>query len=166
MKLPFDLAFHALQLGILRAASLLVPARDRSEWWQEWYAELWHVRRACIPIGPFSLPAQREVTNFCLGSLRDGYLLGRRAAHATAPAHVHGSAGQCILWLGTTLALCALIAGLLPGVRAERDSARFRFSPDLLLIRDGREKPSVASIYVEFQPRALLRFAGLLPRHA
>jgi hypothetical protein len=149
MKLLFDFAFHALQLGVLRAASLLVPVRDRSQWWQEWYGELWHVRRACIPIGPFSLPAQREVTAFCLGSLRDAYLLRRRAFETAPHAHVHGSAAHCILWLATSLALCAVIAGLLPGVRVENESARLRFSPGLLLVRDAHLGPAVATISVE-----------------
>ncbi len=133
-----DRAFHALQYAMVRAASMVVPAMRREEWLREWHSELWHVRRSFCAVRAFSWPAQREVTAFCLGSLQDALCLRRefRQANAAPPyAYVDGSAGQCLLRLGTLLVMCMIIACLLPGVQAERDSSRLQVSPGLLLIQ-------------------------------
>lgn len=137
MNSPLDVAFHGLQLGVVRAASLLTPAGERAEWRSEWLGELWQVRFACIPEGGFSWGAQREVTAFCLGSVQDAWCLRRHAWRSgTSGIPVHGSAAQCVLWLATVLGICAVIAQLLPGVNAEKESARYHVKPGVILIRD------------------------------
>ncbi len=131
--------FHALDVSLLRASSLLVPAAQRPEWLREWQSEFWHVCRECLPCCGFSWEAQREVTAFCLGSIPDALCM-RRHCHVSggaAPA-VHGSAAQCVLWLATLLAICVVLARLLPGVQSEIESARYQVRPGILMIQDAR----------------------------
>jgi len=136
MKPSHDRAFRVMQNGTLRAASLLVPSPQRSDWRREWHSELWHVRHTLCEGGALSWSAQRELKAFCLGSLQDAWCLHResRPAHQPEP-RISGAAGQCILRLGTMLAVCAVLAGLLPGVVAERDPARFQVNPGVILIQ-------------------------------
>jgi len=136
MKPSHDRAFRALQNGMVCAASLLVPADQRPEWRREWKAELWHVRHSLCECGALSWHAQREVTAFCLGSLQDALCLRRETRPAPQPApQLSGAAGQCLLRLCTLVAVCVVIARLLPGVQAERDPARFQVNPGVILIQ-------------------------------
>src|SRR5579863_650675 len=137
MKPSHHQALRAVQDGMVCAASFLVPADQRPEWCREWQAELWHVRHSVCQGGALSWPAQREISAFCLGSLQDAFCLRRqsRPVHEPAP-RVSGAAGQCLLAMGTLLAVCVVIARLLPGVQAERDTARYQVSPGLILIQN------------------------------
>jgi hypothetical protein len=136
--------FQALDETILRSAAWLVPAGQRNEWHREWHGELWHVRRSCCTTGLFSWPAQREITAFCLGSfpdafcmLRQSWLTGSRLARMRGVPRpsLNGSAAQCLFWLFAMLAVCVVLARLVPGVRAEADSSRYQVSPGLILIQ-------------------------------
>ncbi len=136
MKPSYDRAFCALQNGVLGAASFLVPAGQRRDWRREWKAELWHVRHALCECGALSWQRQRETTAFCLGSLQDAWCLRREQRPAPQPLpRISGAAGQCLLRLGTLLALCVVLACLLPGVQAVRDPARFQVNPGVILIQ-------------------------------
>jgi len=128
--------FHALDCGLLSASARLVPTFQRPEWLHEWRSELWHVRRECLPCCGFSWEAEREVTAFCLGSIPDALCLRRHFRVSGASPAVHGSAAQCVLWLATLLAICAVLARLLPGVQTELESARYHVRPGLLFIHD------------------------------
>ena len=68
---------RASDLGLLRGASLLVPGEQRAEWWREWHAELWQVRRDCACGDEFSWAAEREIAGFCLGAFQDAFYLRR-----------------------------------------------------------------------------------------
>ena len=135
--------FHILDCAVLRGSAILVPAAQRTEWLLEWSGEFWHVRHECLHDASFTLDAERAVFAFCLGSFADAVCVRRqiRASATTAPG-VHGSAPQCLLWLATVLALCAVVARLLPGVRSEFESARYHVRPGLLLIQDARSGDS------------------------
>ena len=148
MKHRSDLAFSTSQRALLYTASLLVPAAARDEWRREWLAELWHVRRSCISIDDtFSLEAQREITSFCLGAFPDAFCLRNQPVQTgTSPAHVHGSAGQTLLWLAAVASICSVIASLLPGVQAEKEAARAQVRSNVLLIGDADSNSSTASI--------------------
>ena len=126
--------FH---LGLLRGASLLVPAAQRAEWRQEWQGELWHVRRSCAPSGEACWRGEREVTAFCLGAFQDALCL-RRQGRERVPLFTafQGSPAQCVLFLAALLAASYALALLLPGVRAERSLLQHPVSPGLVLIRD------------------------------
>lgn len=156
MRAILDLAFRAVDGGILRGASLLVPIALRGEWLREWRNELWHVRRASIPAGAFSWSAQREVAAFCLGSVADALCLSReRPAAGEHPVagslaqQAYGSAGQCILWLAVLLGASTVLARLLPGVQAEHDAVRYKLNPGLLMIQRAstsmNESPSITA---------------------
>src|SRR5580698_8924745 len=118
---------HLLCLMLLRCASLLVPARQRREWWQEWRAELWHVRQACTPLRGISWVAEREVAKFCLGAFQDALCLralpGQRRIipHATTK----GSASQCMFWLAGVAITSFAVSLLLPGIPLTRQLSHY-----------------------------------------
>lgn len=146
MKPSADRILRAVDETILWCAARLIPAGQRPEWHREWHAELWHVRSCCSG-GSFSWPAQREITAFCLGSIPDAFCVLRQSRPAdSAPArlpgvsrpNLHGSAAQSLFCLVAVLAVCVMVARLVPGVRAEADSSRYQVSPGLILIQVGR----------------------------
>ena len=103
---------------MVRAASLLVPRRDRSAWTAEWTAELWHL---CHPRGcelgdaPDADPVRvqpRRVSRCLLASLRSRTL--RRLARILQS----GSAARCALFLAATAIGALLVCLCLPGVRS------------------------------------------------
>src|ERR1700761_9611024 len=114
--------FRAMNQGLLYAASLQMPADQREEWLREWRAELWHVADARIERSLFCWETQREITAFCLGSFADAQCLKRQAREEQRKAvSMHSSATQCLLWLASLFVLCAVLACLFPGIRAEYD---------------------------------------------
>jgi hypothetical protein len=143
--------FRGGDLGLLRIASLLVPGKHRGEWWREWQAELWHVRRACTPEGDHSLNGEREVAAFCLGAFQDAFCLRRETGQKRVPlATTKGSAAQCLLFLAAVVAVSYTVALLRPGVRAELLSSRYRGSQNLTMIQSARySDDSVPTISTE-----------------
>lgn len=144
MKLTSDVVFSPAQRSVIFAASILVPSAQRDDWRREWLGELWHVRRSLVSIDEtLSWGAQREIAGFCLGSLPDAVCLRRQLTPGSAqPVHVHGSAAQTLLWLSAAVAICSIIARLLPGVSAEREAARFFINPNVLLITEAASEPA------------------------
>lgn len=144
-----DFAFSVSQRALLYSASLLVPSSDREEWRREWFAELWHVRRSYEGIDEtFTLEAEREITVFCLGAFPDALCLRTQPGQtATAPVHVHGSAGHTLLWLAAIASICCVISQLLPGVQAEKEAVRTQIRSNVLLVGDVDEpawRPSIS----------------------
>lgn len=147
MNSSFDGALHLVQGSLLRCASLLVPAEQREDWADEWSGELWHVRDSLLDSAAFSWDAEREVIAFCLGAFPDALCVRSQAERkSSSSAHIHQSAGQCLLWLSTILAVCGIIAQLLPGVQAEKEAAQFRIRSDVLSIVDSQSGAASASI--------------------
>lgn len=144
MKLTSDVVFSPAQRGVIFAASILVPMAQRDDWRREWLAELWHVRRSLVSIDEtLSWEAQREIASFCLGSVPDAACLRRQSAPGMAqPVHVHGSAGQTLLWLAAAVAICCIIARLLPGVNAENEATLSSVNPNVLLISEAASGPA------------------------
>jgi hypothetical protein len=86
-----------LHFAILRCASILVPADDRSEWLAEWQAELWYLRGRAL--------------RFCLGAFRDAFWLRRNAPHPEkGRLFSPKSALRCILWLAALAAASVFFA--------------------------------------------------------
>jgi hypothetical protein len=162
-----SLTVYAGHLALLRSASWLVPEPQRAEWVKEWESELWHVRRACLPIGAFSWQAEWELTTFCSGAFQDAAWLRRQSwKHSVGSAAVHGSALHCVLSLCVVAALCALVSELLPGVRSEREATQSSLRPGMVLIggSQGRAplKPSISvAQYRDWKSRHQSFFAGL-----
>ena len=82
MKSPLEAAACAVNVGILRAASLFVPARQRMEWRSEWRGELWQARSQTS--SRFSWAQEREIAGFCLGAFSDAFCLRRIDRHIYA----------------------------------------------------------------------------------
>ncbi len=135
MKPRLGSVFPALNLGLLRAAALLVPPSQCVEWQREWRSELWHVRRERAPQGIVSWRAEREVTLFCLGAFHDALCLRRHALlRLRLPGATPASPAYCILWLALALVASFALSLLLPGVRAANESVRAQTDPGLILI--------------------------------
>jgi len=166
MTPPAESAYRRFHLGLLRGASLMVPRKQRAEWWREWHAELWHVRQECVPIATVSWRAERKVTSFCLGAFQDALCLRRHSWRQEPLATLQGSAAQCIFWLAAALAVTYSIALLLPGVRTEIHPSRYQVNPGLILIQDAHyNNDSPATIPLEefriWNGRAQRYFDGL-----
>jgi hypothetical protein len=170
MTPAFGRVFRLFQRVLLRGASLLVPRRQRAEWWREWDSERWHVRQSYVPLGAtswqVSWQAECAVTSFCLGAFKDALCLRRHSRQKEPFASLRGSAAQCILWLVAALAASYAISLLLPGVRAENQPSRYQVNSGLILIQDARvHNDSVATIpleqYREWKGRTQRYFDGL-----
>jgi hypothetical protein len=139
MTPPFALALRAIDVSLLRGASLLVPGKQRAEWWREWRSELWHVRRQRALKGSVSWQSEREVAAFCLGAFPDALCLGRGSWKIGRVISIsRGSPGRCLLWLIMALAVSLAMAYLLPGVRTEIHPSLYHVRPGLMLIQDAR----------------------------
>src|SRR5579859_3682440 len=137
MMYTSDLAFSASQRALLYSASFLVPSSGRDEWRREWNAELWHVRRSLVSVDEtFTLEAEAEITRFCLGAFPDAFCLRTQLGPQAAPVHLHGSAGQTLLWLAAIAAICCIISQFLPGVQAEKEATLMQIPSIVLLIGD------------------------------
>ena len=145
MTLRPALALHLLCLAVLRLASLIVPRTQRSEWWREWSAELWHVREACTPSRGISWAAEREVAAFCLGAFQDARCLRAQSTPLPLPrATTMGSASQCLLLLAGLIIASLSIATLLPGVREQLYQFRYRVPPGIVLVQSARTTDDTA----------------------
>ncbi len=151
MTPPLALALRAIDVSLLRGASLLVPGKQRAEWWREWRSELWHVRRECAPNAIVSWQEEREVMAFCLGAFPDALCLGRRSWQLGRVFAVsRGSPARCLFWLAVALAASCAVAYLVPGVRTEIHPSLYHVRPGLMLIQDGRyNNDSAATISIE-----------------
>jgi hypothetical protein len=121
---------------ILRSAALLVPRRQRAEWWAEWRAELYYVlqasegRRASY---------NRQAMLFCLGAFRDAMWLRRHNCNPEPPYRPWlQSPWGCVFFLTTLAAVAAVFFLRSPGpldtlVRASRGHAEVLFPHVLIL---------------------------------
>lgn len=131
------LAFRAADHAFLEAASMLVPARQRSEWQREWLSEMWHVRRACTQPSGGAGRTECVVMAFCLGAFQDAWCLSRDARHHQGPpAPMHGSAGQCLLWMAAVLVAGYAFAHWQPEVRMARDAQRYPMRSGTILLEN------------------------------
>jgi MacB-like periplasmic core domain len=137
--------FHFLGLTVLRCASLVVPRRQRAEWWREWRSELWHVRQSCTPARDFSWPAEREVAAFCLGAFQDARCLREHSTQIRLPRITVGSATHCLLLLTGIIIASLCVGTLLPGVREQFNQFRYRIAPtNIVLIQSARSTKDFA----------------------
>src|ERR1700756_549865 len=151
MTLQFAPVFRVGNLILVSLASLLVPGQHRGEWCREWRSELWHVRQACTPQSAPLWNGEREVAAFCLGAFQDALCLRREVGRKKIPfATTKGAAAQCMLFLVAVVAVSYGIALLLPGVRAQVLSSRYRVPQNLVMIQSARyNQDSVPTISAE-----------------
>lgn len=140
-----------LCLSLLRGASWIVPEQQREEWWREWRAELWHVRRAYTAEHNFSWMAEREVATFCLGSFPDALCFREQFKRRSIRlATTMGSATQCVQLLVGLIAISYGVAMLLPDVSAILHFSAYRDTKNLMLLRDAHSSDdSMATISAE-----------------
>jgi hypothetical protein len=144
--------FHA---GLLRGASLLVPAKQRGEWRREWHAELWHVRQACTPVTGAGCGGERAVTAFCLGAFQDAFCLRRHGWRTGIQfASWQGSAAYSVFLFTLALIASCTLAYLLPGVRAELNLPHPAARPDLVLIQNAGYSDNASATIAPAQYRA------------
>jgi hypothetical protein len=154
MSSMLNLFFRAIDMGLLNAASLMVPAGLRKEWLREWRAELWHITDARTSRNEFCWQAQQEIAAFCLGCFPDAQCLRHQTSDEQRKTlNVHSSAPQCLLWLALLSVLCAILSCLLPGVHAEYDTVVHPLRSNLILIAatDLNDSNVPAVSYAEFQ---------------
>ena len=87
-----------IDLAILRIAAWLVPSEQRTEWFDEWNAELWHVENV----------EEGQTTGFCLGAFRDAFWL--RCNSSPNAQLWPRSPAQCLGFLGLVTTACILFA--------------------------------------------------------
>jgi hypothetical protein len=131
----YSIPTESLNIAALRCAALLVPSSRRSEWLQEWIAELWYVREACVPEQGSSWQGERDVAAFCLGAFQDALCLCRTAPrHKSSKTHPLHSPAQCAFFMIILVATSWCFALMLPGVRRAIQSPLYRDSHNLILI--------------------------------
>ena len=155
--------FHAIDRGVLRGASFLVPERQRAEWRLEWESELWHVRRSNSASGTVSWRSECAIAGFCVGAFQDAACLRRLWwQNQTRFVPLHGSAILCLFCLGGLLLASYLFLILSPGVRAAHDFSSSEARPGTILIQDEEAKndlhPTMAIEQVRIWKRGRQRF--------
>lgn len=91
-----------IQSAILRAASILAPGDQRSEWLEEWRSELWYV-------------SQPRATAFCLGAFQDALWLRLNQEDRGPDARSRlESPAACLTVLVAVAGASLVIAALLP----------------------------------------------------
>lgn len=143
--------FHSASLARIniRAASLLVPRRDRADWMAEWTAELYHLCHA--PRGAFDSP-HADPIEFSFGAYRDAFWIRCNRLRADAllilqPMLQPGSAARCLLALAGGALAGLLLCFVLPGARSALMPAPYRSDGNLVLIsasgHSGTLSPSI-----------------------
>jgi len=156
--------FRAIDHGLLCCASYLVPERQRAEWRLEWESELWHARQSNGGSGTISWHSEREIAEFCIGAFQDAACL-RRFWWQNRPrsAPLHGSAVQCIFWLGCLLLASYVASRLLPRIHMDQDFSSNQALPGTILIQNEAVKsssvPTMAIDQVRIWQRSRQRYA-------
>jgi hypothetical protein len=104
MIAALQIAVRRAHFGLIRTASLVVPAWNRSEWVQEWQAELWYMMRECFSQASPDPRSIWQATAFCLGAYRDAFCLRvrswrRQRCRSRTQARIRGSPSFCLLLL-------------------------------------------------------------------
>src|SRR5664279_4647436 len=96
-----------LYFGIIRGAALLVPGRQRAEWFAEWQSELWYAAQT---------GSKARTICFCLGAFPDARWLRRNCADSQgSKVFRFKSPLHCGFFLALLAALSLFFAFLLPG---------------------------------------------------
>jgi hypothetical protein len=143
MSFPASI-LHGLYLCLAGIASLMVPMRQRAEWFREWRSELWHVRQACASGERRFFDVEREVAAFCFGAFQDAFCLRQHFWQSSPRLPIHkGSAVRCLFILCAVLLVACGVAVVLPGVRMVRQKQLFEIRQHLVLIHSARTDDEV-----------------------
>jgi hypothetical protein len=104
---------------LLRAASLLVPKAKRRDWYQEWYAEIWHWAHFLHESGRMSGAAKLELARHCWGAFPDAaWHRFNQDRFLRDVDEVPRSARFCLGAISAALLLVFLVSGLAPTIRS------------------------------------------------
>jgi hypothetical protein len=134
---------------MLKMAAILVPRAARSEWLEEWRAELWHVWHICNQNdGPSASHQKEEITAFSLGAFKDALWM-RRNHNSSAPRHWFrpGTPSRCILTFVVLAAASLLVAYDCPSVWKVLRPNPYPDATDLVMVsRGGFESASYPTV--------------------
>jgi hypothetical protein len=163
---------HVAEIAVLLVAAVRVPKAQRSQWWKEWRAELWHVREACVPAEGLSLKAEREVLAFCVGAFEDARCLRQAAlverfgegqrGLASVLVGVNGSAIRVLSVLAVVLMVSWLVSLLLPGVQTAMHPPVYHDAHRLVMIESADRPQRTVSVaqYDVWRKRSQRLFSG------
>jgi len=104
---------------LLRTASLLVPKPARADWYQEWYAEIWHWLHFLAESGRLNSQSVLEIMRHCWGAFPDAAWHRFDQKKATrAFEEVPRSARFCLGAIGGAFLFLFLVTGLAPTIRS------------------------------------------------
>jgi hypothetical protein len=104
---------------LLRAASLLVPKAQRREWYQEWYAEIWHWAHFLHESGRMNGATKLELARHCWGAFPDAaWHRFNQDRFLRDVDEVPRSARFCLAAITAALLLVFLVSGLAPIIRS------------------------------------------------
>lgn len=147
----FEPFFQAIDHGLLRPASLLVPSSRRAEWRMEWESELWHARQSSAASDKPFWQTESALAAFCFGAFQDALCLRHLVPKSTRRFHhLRGSPAQVLLFLTCVLLASGLASRLLPGVRAERDFLSSQVRQGTIMIQDeNAADPSAPTMFID-----------------
>jgi hypothetical protein len=104
---------------LLRAASLLVPKARRRDWYQEWYAEIWHWAHFLDESGRMNGATKLELARHCWGAFADAaWHRFNQDSFRRDVDEVPRSARFCLGAISAALLLAFLVSGLAPTIRS------------------------------------------------
>jgi hypothetical protein len=119
---------------LLRLASLLVPRIHRKEWYQEWYAEVWHWSHFLVESGRLTTSSKLELVRHVWGAFRDAvwHRFNQEKLYRGA-REVRRSARFCLLSISALLLLAIVISGFAPTIRRGFTSLPY-YKPDRVAV--------------------------------
>ena len=117
---------------LLRTASLLVPKRQRAEWYQEWYGEAWHWLHFLAESGRLNSQTSMELARHCWGAFPDAaWHRFNQKQVVRSFDEVPRTARFCLGAIFAALIFLVLVTGLAPTIRSGFKPLPFR-QPDRL----------------------------------
>src|SRR5258705_1306275 len=145
-----------VHLALIRGAALLVPSRQRAEWFAEWRSELWYVSRN-------SSRPEKQAMAFCLGAFQDALWLRRNSSDPQArKVFSLESPLRCGSFLAVLAAVSVFFAFRLPGPRDTILPSPYPHARNLPMISTDRPEAAPLPIEVYQSPtrRARHLFTG------
>lgn len=103
---------------LLRIASLLAPKAQRKDWYEEWYAEIWHWAHFLHESGRLNPASRLEMAKYLWGAFSDAaWLRFDREKVFTRRREVSRTPRFCLSALGALLLMVIVATGFAPTIR-------------------------------------------------
>ena len=104
---------------LLRAASLLAPKAARKDWYQEWYAEIWHWAHFLYESGRLNTESKLELARHCWGAFPDAaWHRFEQERFRQTMEELPRSPRFCLGAISFVFVMAILISGLAPTIRS------------------------------------------------